>query len=544
MKYNNKKWIVISAILLFAVSVYRQLCIRYDSENQLYPFVVYAVYLFLLVLWYVSIKRRLMQSTMRRLLYYENYIMVFWMTVRFLQEEYFYKDMHIMRMSGYLISIPLMMIPLLGFYAAFGLGCDENYTMPRKWLPLSIPVVISILLILTSEYTGVIIKVYPDEEENLYFHATYGVILPILLDVFLIVGRIMIIYRKTRRIKVNRHIKLLPLALGIAMPLTLLVYLIQGFVSTHEIIELSAKLFFLEALSWEMCIIIGLIPVNTNYVMVFEQSTAGMRITDQNGNTLVSSSHSRVISRNQFNDLCRQGVIVTDEGQELHLHKLKKGYLIYQKDVSQLRIVMGELNKTAEELKQESVLLNEELKTRSEETRIQVQNQIYNDLTNEVGFQLELMKSLLRDRNRFSRDELFKRLCIIGTYIKRRCNLRLIEQTNGCLDTEDLWLSIKDLASVLEQTGVNVSFSWQQDTTYPPELSLFIFDVIELIIESCDFRPESIKMQGGGNFRIRIRTAAECPELPDTAYFIEKRCISGGYEIMIREEEGRYAVKK
>ena len=74
--------------------------------------------------------------------------------------------------------------------------------------------------------------------------------------------------------------RFIPMLVGIAIPVIVVPYLINSFVVNFEVNELTAKVFFLEAMIWESCIMIGLVPVNTHYRTVFEQSTVGMRIID------------------------------------------------------------------------------------------------------------------------------------------------------------------------------------------------------------------------------------------------------------------------
>jgi transposase-like protein len=121
------------------------------------------------------------------------------------------------------------------------------------------------------------------------------------------------------------------------------------------------------------------------------------------------------------------------------MYRLRSGCLIWQQDVSQLRSVIRQLQKTAAELEEEGALLSQELKLRSEEAAVTEQNRIYNQLTAEVGPQLSLLRQLLQKRDAApDREALFEKICLLGTYVKRRCSLRLIEQSDGTVACEDL----------------------------------------------------------------------------------------------------------
>lgn len=481
-------------LLLTAVSLYRQLSLRFLPSDPARPFIVYAVYILLMGYWQYSLRSRITQKSMLLFLHLEGFIMFFWLTVRLLQDAFFYKDVHIMRMSGYLIGVPLTLIPLLGFYSALCLGRDLSYKLPHAWYFALIPTVTAGGLIVTNELHFIMIRILPGEEENLYFHPNYGLILPIALAVFFIVGRMCIIYRRTRLIEMNLRYKVLPLIIGICMPLTLMLYLVQGFVVTVEVIEMTAKLYFLEALSWEMCILIGLVPVNSQYSMVFEQSSVGMRIVDNEGKTLISSSHARPLPETVFSELKQKTMLSDPSGYELHLHRLQDGYLVYHKDVLQIYTVIRELNQTAAELEQEGALLNEELRTRSVEAAVSAQNAIYDRLSAEVGRYLEMMQAMLRNADGSDRETLIRKLCLIGTYVKRRCNLRLIEQENGSIDKEELCLSLTDLVMCLKMTGADAELIWEPAGEYAAEESLSMFDAVAAELEKCDFAPRQFRI--------------------------------------------------
>lgn len=504
--HSNKKefiYIVSAFLILCMVSLYRQLSIRFLEHDHVRPFIVYTVYLILTGFWLYSLNRRITQKTMLFFLRTEVAVMIFWLTVRFLQDSWLYQNIHIMRLSGYLIAVPLMLIPLLGVYISLCLGTGDSFRFRRTWYLLLIPALTAILLNLTNEYHHLICKVLPDEPENLYFHPNYGIIFPIGLGGSLIILRILMIYSKTRGIRYKTCYKVIPLMIGAAMPLWVLPYLHQGFLVNVELIELTAKLFFLEILSWESCIILGLVPVNTQYRMVFERSTVGMRIIDEAGVTAVCSEHAKEVSPAQLETLKQNAVITDDAGIELHLHRLRKGYLIYQQDVSQLYDTVSELNKTAEELQQENELRQKEFTAKSEETAVAAKNRIYDRITAEVGEQLSAMTELIRHADTAHREELLKKLCLTGTYVKRRCNLRLIEQETGSIDMNELYISLRDLIRCMNRVGISADLDWSPTAAYPAEYAVAIFDRIESELEKQDFQITEMHIRIADDAQIR-----------------------------------------
>lgn len=511
MKDNVKTFIYIAAafLLLCMVSLYRQLSIRYIPNDHFRPFIVYAVYMFLMGVWVYSLKSRITQKSMLMYLWLESSVLIFWLTVRLLQDGFFYKNIHIMRVSGYLIVFPLLVTTLFGMYAAFGLGRGDSYTLPRRFYLLLIPNAALVLLMLTNERHHIVFRVLPGEGENLYFHANYGIIIILLVATALIVFRMLIIYRRSRQVRERLCIKALPLLVGIAMPLIVVPYFFSGFVVKLELIELTAKLYFLEVMSWESCIILGLVPVNTQYGMVFEQSTVGMRIVNEQGITQICSSHAPELTDDQLCELKSSSMISDGKGHEMHLHPIGGGYLVYRSDLSQIYSVIDELNQTAAELEQEGELLREEFRTRSEEASVTIKNQIYDRLTDEVGRYLDYMNELLENSADTDRVEMMRRLCLIGTYVKRRCNLRLIELESGTICMEELRLSLVDMVISFELLGIRSKLVWEPTEIYSADYALYIFDSVADKIEKTGPQLVQLDIYAQDKVRVYIRRKDE-----------------------------------
>ena len=92
---ERKKSIIrlfVAAGLLFAVSGYRQLSMRYWPEDFLRPYLVWAVYMFLLFSWQHTITTKITQKTMRNHLTAQNIVSILYLTVRFVQDPFLYPD--------------------------------------------------------------------------------------------------------------------------------------------------------------------------------------------------------------------------------------------------------------------------------------------------------------------------------------------------------------------------------------------------------------------------------------------------------------------
>lgn len=513
-KRTEAFWITVATIALCAVSAYRQTSMRLVPGDSLRPYAVYAVYAALIAGWWVSIMNRVTQRAMRVCLCSEAVVMLLWMSVRFFQEAFLMRDMPLMRMSGYLISIPVVLCPLLGLYAALMLGMPEEYRLPGRWYLLLVPCASLVVLMLTNEAHHLVFLRGPGETRaSLEFHPTYGFILLMAWALALEASRLVLLYRRGRASRRRTRLWIVPMLVFISEFLFIIPYMVASFVVDVEFIELSAALFFFETMIWESCILIGLVPVNTLYSEVFDRSTVAMQIVGENGETIARSSRAPSLSPELFDRLRHELVLEMPGDKELRLHVFDGGYLVWQKDVSEFNTAIRALRKTGEQLEQEGALLGQELSVRSEEVRVQEKSRILERMTQEVEPQLEQLRELLGELDAEAQGEtdetstrVLERVCLIGACVKRRCNLRLTEQAEGTIVLDDLRLSFRDLCDSLTSLGIGTETLWLPGAEPTAEFSLAILDAFEQVLEYERFEPTIVRteLEDGQHFSMSV----------------------------------------
>ena len=186
-----------AAVLLFTVSAYRQLSIRYWSEDFLRPYLVWAVYMLLLFGWQHTITTKIMQKSMRGHLTAQNIVSILYLTVRFVQDAFLYVNIPWMRFTGYFINIAAVFIPLFGFYSAFYLGKPEDYQISKKWYLLLIPACFLSMLALTNDLHHFFYYIVPEEPQpNLYFHPYIGTYMIHIWALSIIAYQVYVIYQR------------------------------------------------------------------------------------------------------------------------------------------------------------------------------------------------------------------------------------------------------------------------------------------------------------------------------------------------------------
>lgn len=492
MTANKKQiqWNIAAFLLLFLVSLYRQISLRMLPNDPFRTYILFACYIFLIGIWVVSVGMRVTQKSMRNFLMLEAAVMLTGLTIRFLQDTFWFENILLMRVSGLYICATILPGLALSIYASLGIGQWDHFKIPGKWYLLFIPVMIMTYLCVTDEERQFMFYLVPGEAQpNLNFHPNIGTFLLVTFAIVLMIVRVAVIYRRNRKIVERRFLRWV---ISLFEPILVLIFSFGFFVSSLqiipelagvEVIELFAKMYYIEVLTWEFYMYTGLVPVNTQYSAIFEHADVGMQIIGDDGYRLLSRTASEV-SPEQFAQLKDKGCITIEPGRELHMHRFADGLLLWNKDVSQIQSTIHALNQSVETLAQEGGLLNEELKTKNQEASLMAKNQIYDELTNEVKGQLRLMRELTKKRYADQNsNELLRKLCLLGTYVKRRCNLRLIQKETGSISEDDLRLSFQDMVSAMNLVGIHSELQWHLERQVSAEFSIYLFDVLENLLE-------------------------------------------------------------
>lgn len=478
MRYRRRQLIINLAafLFLFLISGYRQISLHLWPNDPVRTYVLYGCYLILTTAWAFSIVTRVTQRTMRTFLLLEDAIILLALTLRFVQDTFLYPNILLMRVTGLWVAGLTLPAFAMGFYASLGIGQNDSYRIPGKWFLLLVPVVILSLLNITDELHHFVCYIVPTEPQpNLIFHPNVGFVLIYVMAFILMVLRIIIIYRKNRILHDRPVLRVLvPMIEPILMLFASFTFIVTSMglmpeLEGVEVLEFYAKIYYIEVLMWEFYIYLGLVPTNMNYDEIFDHSTVSMRFLPEGSS-----------------------VAPPPPGREIHTWPLGDQVFVWEKDVSTIQQVIQELSRSAEALQQESVLLAEELKTRNEEAATSAKNAIYDDLTKEVRGQLDLMKTLSWDSSDKSDERRLKELYLLGTYVKRRCNLSLTYRETGSIPAADLQLCFRDMGTALGLLSIPFELQWESGIDLPSEDIIRAFEWFEEMLELEDYQYDDI----------------------------------------------------
>lgn len=527
-----------AAALLLAVSAYRQLSMQHWPEDSLRPYLVWAVYMLLLFGWQYTISTKITQKTMRTHLTAQNIISILYLTVRFVQDAFLYVNIPWMRFTGYFINIAAVFIPLFGLYGAFYLGRPEDYRISKKWYLLLIPACFLSVMALTNEWHHFLYYIVPEEPQpNLYFHPYIGTYIIYLWGLWMIAHQVHVIYQRNGTTKSDPlYRKLIPFYEPILLFLFSIPYAATAYVVRFELVEYSAGLIFILVLCWELYILVGLIPVNTQYEDVFRRSTVAMQILSSDGERIAVSENAAEITPAMLEALKQNQHFSVTEDVIMHLHQIPGGCMIWQTDLSQINHAFRELQRLNAELEEEQDLLAQEIRIQSDEASVQARNDIYDSLSTEVAGQLASLTTLL-SKESLSTDD-WNRICLIGTYIKRFCNLQLTYQEQKTIPMGDLAISLQDVAKCMKKLGIRTSLDFCPTSNLEPELILFIMKALEEILEEADFCLTSMEIRISDTvcFEITGTDHGLAPHSLEDGYRFQTEKIPAGYRLLLLKE--------
>ena len=512
IRMKQIRMIISALLLLIIVSAYRIWSLNYYPQDPFRTYILYACYVFLFLLWGVSIYNRVTQKFMRIWLYLEGSVMLLGLTLRFLQDTFWFRDILLMRISGLCIAATILPFLLLGMYASLGIGQNDQYFMDYKWFSFLIPVLVSTYMILTDERNHFVFFIDPAEQQpNLSFHPGIGFFVLFAIGYVMMILRVLIIYSRNR----NIHGKgIMRIVIPFFEPIVMLLFTLDYFLFSlgivpwlegKEILELYAKIYLVEVLTWEFYIFMGLVPVNMEYRSILENATVGMQILS--GSEKILSKSAVPVSAQTIKELEKSDFVTLGDGKELHMQTLSDGTFLWYTDTSRLRKTIEDLENSVEQLSQQSTILEEELRARNNMAKTQAQNRIYDELTSEVSVQLQEMKELIhRQDSGYGDVETMRKLCLLGTYVKRRCNLKLIQLGMGTIDPVDMRISLEDMVRAAGNMNILASINWNSSDLLPSDFYLFVLDTLERVLEYEDFELREIRIetiQNGASLEIR-----------------------------------------
>lgn len=506
-------------------------------------FLVYLIYIGMISSWIVSISHRIMQKNILHCLLATASCMLFWIIARTLKYNIFPYNMELSRFFWYCYYIPMLLIPLLGFFASLCLSNDETHLPSKKYLLLFIPAALLIALVLTNDLHQWAFTLLPNIKEHaggyrhglLYFIAVAWIVLFELLT-------ILIIIRKSRIPGTKKRIWAPFVMVGVGIVYTIL-YIINQASGHHMFIEMTVMLCFLTACIWESCIQTGMIPSNTRYDVLFQHSELAVQITDTTGQVRYAAAQAMPVDEQSFTLLKTRESFQSDENTELHAVPIRGGSVVWREDISQISALNRRLADSYQQMSENNYLLQKEIETKSKVLHIKEQTRLYKLISQETKAQLLQMEQRLttiQDVDEEMRHHMLCEINVLATYIKRRGNLTLMAEEKEVLSSGELRLCLVESLENLKFCSIKGRVSFCDALHMPATFATLCYDLFEELVErelSAMTEISSTLTKENHGLRFTVEAKYRQTSTPWGAWETE-RLSSMGCQITIDEDAG------
>lgn len=478
-KNTLKLTIVVISLLLFALSL------RYFPWGEgalagsIFMVIRNGIHVSLLVAWCISLHHRLMNSQIRKILVTTGALLVFWLAAKTVKYDFLMSSTDVIgRYIWYSYYIPMILVPLFGLFIVHRIGKPEDYITPKWMKALLIIAFLLIGLVLTNDLHQMVFRFnngFASYDKDYSYGIPYFILMAwyIFFTLYFVVALL-----KKCRVPGSRKLQKLPIVIaifGIAFWVIYVLKLISVDLTVIDCLIVASLL--------ESALQSGMIPSNTNYQEIFSVTTVPIQVVDENYQPHYVSAGALPVSEEQIRQSVNGTVNLGDT--LLNSAPIKAGRVVWQDDVRKINDLRQQLQDTQEQLSEEGTLIQAETELKENRAKADEQNRLYDRIAREVEPQLIKADELLHriESEPENAKNLLAKVCVIGSYIKRRGNLLLLGEENNIINATELEYCIRESLKNLRLGNVYTSFSSDCFGKLPIEHIVAAYDFYETLIE-------------------------------------------------------------
>lgn len=437
------------------------------------------IHIALLVMWVVSLNRRLTNKNVRRLMLIVGSLLLIWMLDKIVKWDFTGSETHpLVRYLWYGFYVGMLYIPTLGIFIINYLGKPENYTHPGWMNYLLIPATTLLAAVFTNDlhqkvfvfYNGII---------NFNKEYSYDWVYYIVMGYFIVTGFYFVAMMILKsRVPGSRKMQNIPLFIMTFAALFWLGYSMRLYDCDLTVMDCLIIVLLLES-----AIQSGLLPSNSRYQEVFDSTTVPVLIVDREYQPHYVSGAALPVSEKQMR---RASVATVTLGDSLlSSAPIRGGCVVWQDDITQLNELKERLQDTLAQLGEENVLLQAELELKEKRAKADEQNRLYDRIAREVEPQLIKADKLLRriEEEPDNTRALIAKICVLGSYMKRRGNLLLLGEDAEHIHARELEYCIRESLENLRLGQVFTSFNCKCEGKLTLEHIVAVYDFFEMMVE-------------------------------------------------------------
>ena len=457
LKNNLNKSMVISVAALLTIAFVSRM-INGDLPNAMLQAVMLTVrnsiHISLLFMWVMSLHRRLMNKNVRRLMLAVGCLMLFWLTDKIVKWDFTGSVTHpLVRYLWYGFYVGMLFIPTLGAFIINYLGKPENYSHPKKLNLLLIPPTILLALVFTNDLHQKVFVFYGFI--NFGMEYSYDWAYYIVMSWFIVMGFYFVVMMLLKsRVPGSRRLQKMPILIMCFAALFWIGYSMRLYNCDLTVTDILIIVLLLES-----AIQGGLLPSNTNYKQLFDATTVPVQIVDRDYRPHYVSGGAMPVSEEKMR-LTEAGTVNMGSAL-LNSAAINGGRVVWEDDISRLNELRQQLQDAQEQLGEENTLLQAELEQKEQQTKTDEKNRLYDRIAKEVEPQLiktdMLLQRIMKEPE--NKEKLLAKVCVLGSYIKRRGNLLLLGEDAEKIPARELEYCIRESLENLRLGGAYTSLN-------------------------------------------------------------------------------------
>ena len=482
MKTSKTMIAVIVAILMAIAFVLRM--IYEDLPNAMLQSIMCVIrdtiHIGLLFSWVISLHRRLVNKNVRRLMLWVGGLLLFWLVDKIVKWDLTGSVTHpLVRYLWYGFYVGMLFVPTLGAFIIDYLGKPEDHSHPKKMNWLLLPPTVMLIAVFTNDLHQ---KVFVFYNGFINFDLEYGYdwVYYIVMGWFIVMGFYFVSMLVLKsRVPGSRRLQKMPILIMTFAALFWIGYSMRLYNCDLTVMDCLIIVLLLES-----AIQSGLLPSNSRYQEVFDRTTVPVMIVDREYQPHYVSGGALPVSDAQLRQTA-EGTV--DLGHSLlSSAPIAAGRVVWQDDISRLDELRLRLKDIREQLGEENVLLQAEVELKKHRAKTEEQNRLYDRIAGEVEDQLIKADGLLRSMEDYPENvrELLAKVCVLGSYIKRRGNLLLLGEEDGEIRAQELEFCIRESMDNLTLAGVFTTLASKCDGKLPLKFVIEAYDFFEKLVEN------------------------------------------------------------
>ena len=501
--------LLIIAALLFAYSL--RFVFHPMTDNSLLAISMmtlrWAIQVPLTVAWCLSIRRRILNTSIRKMLLTVGGLLLLWQLVRIIKFDYVIVTEPIGRYCWYSYYIAMILVPLIGVFVVDHIGKPEGYRSPVWMRYLFIPALFLLGTVFTNDLHQLVFT-FPNGFEAYNSDYGYGFMyIPVMAWFFVLALFFVIGLMVKSRVPGSKRFQTMPLLIAV-FGISFWTAYSLGYIEC----DLTAIDSLIIIMLLEGAIQSGLIPSNMNYRELFAKSTIAAQIVD--GQQIhYTSANAAPLDKAVMEQAKCEAVSLGDT--ILHSQAIHGGHIFWQDDVKAINDLAEHLRDANDTLGERYDLMKAEVDLRERRLQAEEKSRLYDRIAQEIAPQLNKADALLQQSSEHPEkaNALLSQVCVISAYIKRRANLILLGEEKAAVSAHELESCLRESLDNLRLCGVITYLDCHCEGQAAVKQVIAMYDLFEEVTEKLLGRLSAMMVTAEyAENTLRLRIQAGCKE--------------------------------